>query len=161
MAGVNKAIIIGNLGQDPEIRYSQQGTPVVNFSVATSEKWTDKNTQQANEHTEWHRITVFGKQAENCNKYLSKGSKVYVEGKLKTSSYDKEGQTHYATAIIAHTVQFIGSRQDGGSSSGDNFAIQPGPGAYQNSGGGYQQQPMHQAPRQMQQANVQEDDIPF
>jgi single-strand DNA-binding protein len=158
MAGVNKAIVLGNLGQDPEIRYSKQGTPVVNFSVATSEKWTDKNTQQVNEQTEWHRVTVFGKQAENCNKYLSKGSKVYVEGKLKTTSYDKEGQTHYSTNIIASIVQFIGGRQDGGAyAPAGNFASQNG--QYQNTGGGYQQQPMQPPP--MQNTNVKDDDIPF
>lgn len=155
MAGVNKAIILGNLGQDPEIRYSQQGTPVVNFSVATSESWTDKVTAELKESTEWHRITVFGKQAENCNKYLSKGSKVYVEGKLKTTSYDKEGQTHYSTNIIANTVQFVGSRQGDQSipSQSHDQGYQP------NTGGGHQQQPMQPPP--MKNTNVQDDDIPF
>ncbi len=126
MAGINKVIIIGNLGRDPEIRYSQQGTAVVNFSVATSDTWLDKNTGQRQERTEWHRIVVFGKQAENCEKYLSKGRQVYVEGKLSTSSYEKDGQTHYATDIIANTVQFLGNKQDGG--------------GYQ-AGGGYQGEP--------------------
>ncbi len=126
MAGLNKVMIIGNLGRDPEIRYSQQGTAVVNFSVATSDTWIDKNTGQRQERTEWHRIVVFGKQAENCEKYLSKGRQVYVEGKLRTSSYEKDGQTHYTTDIIADTVQFLGNRQDMGGNfqndtSGQNF----------------------------------------
>ena len=112
MAGVNKVIIIGNLGRDPEIRYSQQGKPIVNFSVATSEEWTDKNSGQKQEHTEWHRIVVFGKQAESCEKYLSKGRQVYVEGKLKTSTYEKDGQTHYSTDVVANTVQFLGGKSE-------------------------------------------------
>ncbi|OQY02590.1 MAG: hypothetical protein B6I26_00075 [Desulfobacteraceae bacterium 4572_130] len=120
MASINKVIIIGNLGRDPEIRYSQQGTAVVNFTVATSEVWTDKNGQRQ-EHTEWHRITVFGKQAENCERYLVKGKQVYVEGKLRRSSYEKQGQTHYSTDIIANTVQFLGNRQDSQSQGYDNY----------------------------------------
>ncbi len=127
MAGLNKVMIIGNLGRDPEIRYSQQGTAVVNFSVATSDTWLDKNTGQKQERTEWHRIVVFGKQAENCEKYLSKGRQVYVEGKLNTNSYEKDGQTHYATDIIANTVQFLGNKQDSGGYQG---------------GGGYQSEPV-------------------
>jgi len=131
MAGLNKVMIIGNLGRDPEIRYSQQGTAVVNFSIATSDTWLDKNTGQKQEKTEWHRIVVFGKQAENCEKYLSKGRQVYVEGRLSTSTYEKDGQTHYATDIIANTVQFLGSRQDAG-------------GYQAGGGGGYQGEPAGQ-----------------
>ena len=118
MAGVNKVILVGNLGRDPEIRYSQQGNAIVNFSIATSEEWFDKNTNQKQERTEWHRIVVFGKMGETCEKYLSKGRQVYVEGKLRTSSYEKEGQTHYSTDIVASTVQFLGNRQDAGGSGG-------------------------------------------
>jgi len=113
MASVNKVIVVGNLGRDPEIRYSQQGTAVCNLAIATSDKWTDKQGQQQSK-TEWHRVVVFGKQAENCERYLSKGKQVYVEGKLQTSSYEKEGQTHYATDIIAQAVQFLGAGQGGG-----------------------------------------------
>ena len=123
MASINKVIIIGNLGRDPEIRYSQQGTAVVNFTVATSEVWTDKNGKRQ-EHTEWHRITVFGKQAENCERYLSKGRQVYVEGKLRRSSYEKEGQTHYSTDIIANTIQFLGTKQDSAGQSSDGYQSQ-------------------------------------
>ena len=113
MASVNKVIIVGNLGRDPEIRYSNQGTAVCNLAIATSDKWTDKQGHQQ-ERTEWHRVVAFGKQAENCERYLSKGKQVYVEGKLQTSSYEKEGQTHYATDIIAQTVQFLGGNQGSG-----------------------------------------------
>ena len=115
MAGVNKAIILGRLGRDPEIRYSQQGLAIVNFSVATSEVWYDKASGEKKESTQWHRIVVFGKPAENCEKYLSKGSQVYIEGRIQTSDYEKDGQKHYSTDIVANTVQFLGGKQGGGS----------------------------------------------
>jgi len=117
MASVNKVIVVGNLGRDPEIRYSQQGTAVCNLAIATSDKWTDKQGQQQSK-TEWHRVVVFGKQAENCERYLSKGKQVYVEGKLQTSSYEKEGQTHYATDIVANVVQFLGGKTNPGQGGG-------------------------------------------
>ena len=141
MAGVNKAIIVGNLGRDPEIRYSQQGTAVVKLAVATTDVWTDQQGQRQ-ERTEWHRVTVFGKQGENCERYLSKGRQVYVEGKLKTSSYEKEGQTHYSTEIIANVVQFLGSRQDAGQDGG--FQGQGQTGGYQNQSGNYPPEPSPQ-----------------
>ena len=125
MAGLNKAMLIGNLGKDPEIRYSQQGTAVVNFSIATSEQWSDKNTGEKQEKTEWHRIVSFGKQAEILEKYLSKGRQIYIEGRLQTSNYEKEGQTHYTTDIIVREFQFLGNRQDN-----------QGGGNYQSGGGG-------------------------
>ncbi|THB80644.1 MAG: single-stranded DNA-binding protein [Desulfobacteraceae bacterium] len=172
MAGVNKVILVGNLGRDPEIRYSQQGTAIVNFSIATSEEWFDKNTNQKQERTEWHRVVVFGKIAEVCEKYLSKGRQVYVEGKLRTSTYEKEGQTHYSTDVVAQTVQFLGGRQEGGYQNGGGGYQQ---GGYQqdNAQGGYQQnmggQPAFQgqtspgAPSGMQGGPIPEpdDDIPF
>jgi single-strand DNA-binding protein len=111
MAGLNKTLTIGRLGQDPEVKYSQSGMAVCNFSVATSEERTDKNTGEKQEKTEWHKIVCFGKLAENCGKYLSKGRQCYVEGKLQTSSYEKDGQTHYATKIIADVVQFLDSAE--------------------------------------------------
>ena len=139
MAGVNKAIIVGRLGRDPEIRYSAQGVAVVRLAVATSETWIDKNTGQRQEKTEWHRVTVFGKQGENCEKYLSKGRQVYVEGRLQTSSYEKDGQTHYSTDIIANVVQFLDGRQDAGGGGGyQGGGYQPQGG--QGGGGGYQPQ---------------------
>jgi single-strand DNA-binding protein len=110
---VNKAIIVGNLGRDVELRYTQSGSAVANLNIATNEAWTDKNDQKQ-ERTEWHRVTVWGRQAENCEKYLSKGSQVYVEGRIQTREYqDKDGVTKYATEIVAQTVQFL----KGGSSS--------------------------------------------
>lgn len=106
MAGVNKVILLGNLGKDPEIRYTPGGTAVCFFSVATSRAWKDKEGNKK-EETEWSNITVFEKLAESCAEYLKKGSKVFIEGRLKTDKYDKDGQTHYATKIIAGSVQFL------------------------------------------------------
>jgi single-strand DNA-binding protein len=109
MAGVNKAILIGNLGRDPELRYTQSGQAVVNFSIATSENWTDKNGERQ-ERTEWHRIVVWGKTGENCARFLSKGRTVYVEGRIQTREWeDREGQKRTTTEINAQTVTFLGS----------------------------------------------------
>ena len=108
---MNKAILIGNLGRDPEINYTQGGMAVAKFSIATSEKWKDKNTDKLKENTEWHRIVVFGKLAENCEKYLSKGKKVCVEGRIKTGLYEKEGIKRYSTEIIASSVQFLSHKR--------------------------------------------------
>jgi len=125
MSGINKAIIVGRLGQDPEIRYMPDGTPVANFSVATSENWTDKTTGEKKEKTEWHRIVAWRRLAEICAQYLSKGKQVYIEGKLQTDEWqDKEGIKRYTTKIIASTMQMLGSRADAGS---------------QGSAGGYEQ----------------------
>jgi len=105
---VNKVIILGRLGQDPELKYTPGGAAVCNFSLATSENWTDKSGQKQ-EKTEWHRIVVWGKLAELCNQYLSKGRQAFVEGKLQTRSWDdNNGQKRYMTEINASTVQFIG-----------------------------------------------------
>jgi single-strand DNA-binding protein len=115
MAGINKVIIIGNLGGDPEVRYTPSGSAVANFNVATSESWKDKNTGEKKERTEWHRIVVWGKLGELCGEYLSKGRQVYVEGRLQTRSYDdKDGVKRYMTEIIATDVQFLGSKESGG-----------------------------------------------
>lgn len=114
MAGVNKVILVGNLGQDPEVRYSASGSPVANFSIATSESWNDKEGQRQ-ERTEWHRIVVWGKLAELCGEYLAKGRQVYIEGKLQTRSWDdRDGNKRYTTEIIANQVTFLGNRADGG-----------------------------------------------
>lgn len=112
MAGVNKVILVGNLGKDPEVRYTVNGTPVANFSIATSDNWTDKNTGEKRENTEWHKIVVWRRLAENCGQYLKKGRQVYVEGKLKTRSWEKDGVKRYTTEIIAHDVQFLGRKGD-------------------------------------------------
>lgn len=120
MSGINKVIIIGRLGQDPEMKAVGQGSTVTRLNVATSENWVDKNGQKQ-ERTEWHRITVWGKLAEICGKYLSKGRQVYVEGKLQTRSWEDNGQKKYATDIVASTVQFLGAgNATGTSTSYDN-----------------------------------------
>jgi single-strand DNA-binding protein len=111
---MNKAIIIGNLGKDPEVRYTNNGNAVAQFSVATSERWTDKGGE-AQERTDWHNIVVWGKQGENCGQYLSKGSKVCVEGSIRTRNYDdKDGVKRYVTEIIAQRVEFLNSKGGGG-----------------------------------------------
>jgi single-strand DNA-binding protein len=116
MAGVNKVILVGNLGRDPEMRYMPDGTAVANFTIATSLTWTDKGSGEKKEKTEWHRIVAFRKLGEICGEYLSKGSQVYVEGRLQTRSWEKDGATHYMTEILASEVQFLGPRQEGGAS---------------------------------------------
>lgn len=138
MAGLNKVILIGNLGRDPEIRYSQQGLAVVNFSLATTESWTDRNTGERQDKTEWHRIVVFGKQAETCEKYLSKGKQVYIEGRLQTRSWEKDGQTHYTTEIVVSNFMFLGSRDGGG---GGQYGQSGSGGSGYQQRGGYQNQP--------------------
>ena len=113
MAGINKVIIVGNLGKDPEVTYVPSGAAVAKFSVATSETWKDKTSGEKKERTEWHRIVAWDKLGEICGKYLSKGRQVYVEGKLQTHSYDdKEGVKRYVTEIIAQDVQFLGGKGD-------------------------------------------------
>lgn len=113
MASVNKVILIGNLGRDPEVRYTADGTAVASFSIATSENWTDKGSGEKRERTEWHRIVAWRRLGEICGEYLSKGKPVYVEGKLQTRSWEKDGVTRYTTEIVASTVQFLGSRDSG------------------------------------------------
>ena len=126
MSGVNKSIILGRLGQDPEVRYFQDGTAVCNFSLATSETWKDKATGKKKERTEWHRIVTYRATAENCGKYLAKGRQCYVEGKLKTREWtDKDGIKRYTTEIEADMVQFLGSAGDGGQSSGGGGQSKP------------------------------------
>jgi single-strand DNA-binding protein len=111
--GVNKVILIGNLGRDPEVRFTPSGQAVANFTIATNDSWTDKQGQKQ-ERTEWHRIVVWGKLAEICGEYLSKGRQAYVEGRLQTREWtDKEGKKNYTTEIVAQTVQFLGGRGDG------------------------------------------------
>lgn len=115
MAGVNKCIIVGNLGQDPESRFLPSGKAVANISIATSESWTDRQSGQKQEKTEWHRCVAFDKTAEIIQQYLRKGSKVYVEGKLQTRKWqDQQGNDKYATEIIISTMQMLDSKQGGG-----------------------------------------------
>jgi single-strand DNA-binding protein len=111
MASVNKVIVVGNLGKDPDTRFLPDGKAVCNFSVATTDTWKDKATGEKKEATEWHRVSSFGRLAEICGEYLKKGSQVYVEGKLRTRKWqDKEGQDRYTTEIIADAMQMLGSR---------------------------------------------------
>jgi len=116
MASVNKVIIVGNLGKDPETRFMPDGKAVCNFSVATTDKWTDKATNEKKEATEWHRVSSFGRLAEICGEYLKKGSQVYVEGKLRTRKWqDKEGQDRYTTEIVVNEMTMLGGKSTGGS----------------------------------------------
>ena len=117
MGSVNKVILIGNLGADPELKYTPSNRPLCNLRIATTEVFKDKSGQRQ-EKTEWHRVTVWGDQAENCNKYLAKGRSVYIEGRLQTRSYDKDGQKHYATDIVADRVVFLGSGGGAGAGAG-------------------------------------------
>ncbi len=145
--GVNKVILIGNLGQDPEVRYMPNGGAVCNLTVATSESWKDKNTGENQERTEWHRIVMYRRLAEIAGEYLKKGSKVYLEGKLQTRKWqDKQGQDRYTTEVVADEMQMLDSR--GGGSAG--FAPQQSRPAASN-----------QAPAQAPADGGFEDDIPF
>ena len=111
--GINKVILIGNLGRDPETRYTQSGSAVASFSVATSEGWRDRQTNEMQERTEWHNVVCFTRLAEIAGEYLRKGSKVYIEGGLRTSSWEKDGQTRYRTEIIAREMQMLDGRGGG------------------------------------------------
>ncbi|TNF34836.1 MAG: single-stranded DNA-binding protein [Gammaproteobacteria bacterium] len=140
--GVNKVIIVGNLGADPEQRSLPNGNAVTNIRVATSETWRDKNSGDKQERTEWHSIVFFGKLAEIAGQYLTKGSKVYIEGALRTRQWEKEGQKHYTTEIIASEMQMLDSRggNDGGYSGGggnrDNAGYSSGGGSSGGRSGG-------------------------
>lgn len=126
MASVNKAIIIGNLGKDPEMRYMPSGDAICNFSLATTDSWKDKNGEKQ-EKTEWHRISMFGKLAEIAGEYLKKGSQVYVEGRIQTRKWtNKEGQDQYTTEIVADKMQMLGGRSGGG---GNSFEVVEKPAA--------------------------------
>ncbi|HET6726070.1 MAG TPA: single-stranded DNA-binding protein [Gammaproteobacteria bacterium] len=121
--GINKVILVGNLGADPDTRYTAGGSAITKIRIATTRAWKDKQTGEQQEKTEWHRITFFGRLAEIAAEYLRKGSQVYIEGRLETSTYEKEGQTHYSTDIIANEMQMLGGRSGMGGgdySSGDD-----------------------------------------
>ncbi len=120
--GVNKVILIGNLGADPEVRFTPGGQAVANFRIATSDTWTDKNGQKQ-ERTEWHRIVVWGKLAELCGEYLKKGRQCYVEGRLQTREWtDKENRKNYTTEVVANSVTFLGGRDGAGAGMGGGGA---------------------------------------
>ncbi|EJM74671.1 single-stranded DNA-binding protein [Pseudomonas sp. GM55] len=168
--GVNKVILVGTCGQDPEVRYLPNGNAVTNLSLATSEQWTDKQTGQKVEKTEWHRVSMFGKVAEIAGEYLRKGSQVYIEGKLQTREWEKDGIKRYTTEIVVDmqgTMQLLGGRPQGDQQAqggGNNYqqsaprqqAPRPAP----------QQQPQRPAPQQAAPQPAPDfdsfdDDIPF
>lgn len=169
MAGVNKVIIVGNLGNDPEVRYSNNGAAIANISVATSDTWKDKNTGERQERTEWHRIVMFNRLGEIAGEYLKKGSKVYIEGKLQTRKWqDQQGQDRYTTEIVADQMQMLDSRGGGmgGQGGGGGGFQQQAPQQNQQFGGGQQQYGGGQQQQQKPQsapmpANDFDDDIPF
>ena len=156
--GINKVILIGNLGTDPEVRYMPQGGAVANLTVATSESWTDKATNEKKEQTEWHRVVIYQRLAEIAGEYLRKGSKVYIEGKLKTRKWqDKDGVERYTTEIIANELQMLDGRGDGQQQGGGMGGGQQG--GYQKpvqQQGGYQQAAPQQNFQQPQQAAYQQ-----
>ena len=160
--GINKVILIGNLGRDPETRYSQGGNAVTKFSVATSESWRDRNSGEQQERTEWHNVVCFSKLAEIAGEYLRKGSKVYIEGSLSTSSWEQDGQKKYRTEVIARDMQMLDSRGGGmgggmGDSGGqfDNSQPARSAGGGGGSGGGGNAQPAPLSDEDF------DDDIPF
>ena len=166
MASVNKVILIGNLGRDPEMRYTQGGTPVATLSIATTRVYTNKSNDRV-EETEWHRVTVWSKAAEHCNQYLSKGRQVYVEGRLQTRSYDdKDGNKKYSTEIIADQVLFLGGRGEGGGGGGGGGGPRGGGDRDRGGGGQGRDQGGHQGgPEEMGDSYIPadpgDDDIPF
>ena len=109
-SGINKVILVGNLGQDPEVKYTAGGAAVTTLSIATSDSWKDRDTGEDQERTEWHRVVLWRRLAEIAGEYLKKGSKVYVEGQLQTRKWEQEGQTRYTTEIIARDIQFLDSK---------------------------------------------------
>ena len=150
MASVNKVILVGNLGRDPEMRAFPNGDQVANVSLATTDKWKDKQTGEAREHTEWHRLVFSGRLAEIAGQYLRKGSQIYVEGSIRTRKWqDKEGQERYTTEIEATEMQMLGGKQEGGTSSSGSR------------GGAPQRERPATATDAPKQNDFADDDIPF
>ncbi len=161
--GVNKVILVGNLGRDPEVRYSANGQAIANVTIATTESWKDKNTGEKQEKTEWHRIVFFGRLGEIVGEYLKKGAQIYVEGRLQTRKWqDKEGKDRYTTEIVANEMQMLGSK--GGAASGEyagQSSSQPtSQSSSQSSSQGQSSQPTQPA-TQAAGADDFDDDIPF
>lgn len=138
--GVNKVILVGNLGQDPDIRYAPSGAAIANVTIATSESWKDKQSGEKQEKTEWHRVVFFNKLAEIVGEYLKKGSQIYVEGRLQTRKWEKEGVDHYTTEVVASDMQMLGSA-GGGQAQGSR--------------------PPQQKPPAQQKKDDFDDDVPF
>ena len=163
--GINKVILVGNLGRDPEVRYSASGGAIANITIATSEQWTDKQSGQKQERTEWHRVVLFNRLGEIAGEYLKKGSQVYIEGKLQTRKWqDNNGQDRYTTEIVANEMQMLGGRgggsadfnQGGGSFGGGQSQQSYGGGGGQQQGGG-----AAAAPAGGSNFDDFDDDIPF
>jgi len=151
MASINKAILIGNLGKDPEVRYTGAGKAVTSFSIATTDKWKDKDTGENRKKTEWHRIVAFGRLGEICGEYLSKGKQVYIEGRIRTRAWEKDGITRYVTEIEAVLMQMLGNREGGGTQQQANKPQPSGQSGGQSDSGQYGQH----------QVTPPDDDIPF
>jgi single-strand DNA-binding protein len=176
--GINKVILVGNLGADPETRYTPSGTAITSIRIATSESWKDKQTGEQQERTEWHRVDFFGRLAEIAGEYLKKGRQVYVEGRLRTDEYEKDGVKRYSTKIVADEMQMLGGREGGGGEGG-GYGGGGGGGGYGGGGGGGggyggggqrergpargpQSAPApRSAPAQMPPDNFDDDEIPF
>ncbi len=163
--GINKVILVGNLGADPEMRYSASGTAIAGLSIATSESWKDKQSGERQERTEWHRVKMFGRLAEICGEYLKKGRQVYIEGALRTDKYTgKDGVERYSTEIVANEMQMLG----GGSGAGSSFQRagraggQPQQGAsFHGDDHDYASTSQPSVPAATDGGNFEDDDIPF
>ncbi len=158
--GINKVILVGNLGQDPEVRYMPSGGAVTNISIATTDSWKDKTSGQRQDRTEWHRVVMFNKLAEISGEYLKKGAQVYIEGRLQTRKWqDQSGQDKYTTEIVANEMQMLGGRGDGGGTA--SFSNNPPPqGKNQPAQPAQGQAPQNQ-PEAMAGPDDFDDDIPF
>tara|TARA_B100001175_G_C19102814_1_gene446031 strand:- start:146 stop:586 length:441 start_codon:yes stop_codon:yes gene_type:complete len=143
-SGINKVILVGNLGQDPEVKYTAGGAAVTTLSLATSESWKDKDTGSDQERTEWHRVVLWRRLAEIAGEYLKKGSKVYIEGQLQTRKWEQDGQTRYTTEVIGRDMQFLDSR---GNSSANNTS--------------YEDTNQDMSSQSMPDSGITDDDIPF
>ncbi|MDH3747040.1 MAG: single-stranded DNA-binding protein [Gammaproteobacteria bacterium] len=151
--GINKVILVGNLGQDPETRYMPSGSAVTNITVATNESWKDKQTGEQKDRTEWHKVAMFNRLAEIAAEYLRKGSQVYIEGKLRTRKWqDRDGNDRYTTEVIADEMQMLGGRGGGGSRGGGSSGGDEGDSSGGGKRGGQQSAPP---------ADDFDDDIPF
>lgn len=159
--GINKVILIGNLGRDPETRYTQSQRAVTTFSLATSDSWTDRNTNERQERTEWHRIVCWARLAEIAGEYLRKGSKVYIEGRLQTRSWEgQDGQTRYTTEIVANDMQMLDSRGSGAAGAGMDDGYNRAPAPPSSSSRPARPAPAP-APGPVDDLDDLEDDIPF
>ena len=157
--GINKAIIVGHLGRDPEVRYAANGSAIANVSVATTDSWKDKQTGDRQDRTEWHRVVFFNRLAEIAGEYLKRGSQVYIEGRLQTRKWeDKDGHERYTTEIVANDMQMLGGRGDMGGGGGDS----PSYGGGNRPSGGGGSRPQRQAPAAPAEPfDDFDDDIPF